>query len=136
MLSDVRAEVQQRERNDRCKIMELKQETKQEELEIIAVDEETGELYVPQNVIDHLTQIETAKKEFKAYEEGVRAELKSAMEKYGITKIDTDTILVNYVAEHERISVDSKLLQSAFPEVYQAVTKCSDVKASVKIKVK
>lgn len=116
--------------------MELKQATKQEELEIIAVDEETGELYVPQNVIDHLTQIETAKKEFKAYEEGVRAELKSAMEKYGVTKIDTDSILVNYVAEHERISVDSKLLQSAFPEVYQAVTKCSDVKASVKIKVK
>lgn len=117
--------------------MELKQnQPTQTDIEIIAVDQETGELYVPQNVIDHLTQIERTKKEFKSYEESVRAELKSAMEKYGITKIDTDTILVNYVDEGERVSVDSKLLKEAFPETYKAVTKVSPVKASVRMKLK
>lgn len=118
--------------------MELKQTTipKEENLEIIAVDQETGELYVPKTVIDHLTEIERAKKEFKAYEENVKVKLKEAMEEYGVTKIDTDTILVNYMGEGERVTVDSKLLQKMFPETYNAVTKVSTVKPHVRMKLK
>lgn len=117
--------------------MEIKQTIKEEEnMEIIAVDQETGELYVPQTVIDHLTQIETARKEFDKYEKQVKAQLKEAMEKYKITTIDTDGLLISYVAPSERITVDSKMLKTAFPEVYDACSKVSEVRSSVRIKVR
>lgn len=109
---------------------------KDEITDIVAVDNETGELFIPKDVIAHLTEIQRARAEFDAYEKDVRAKLKQAMEEYSITKIDTDTLAVNYVAETERISVDSKLLKKAFPEVYEAVTKLSPVSASVRIKLK
>ena len=109
---------------------------KDEITEIVAVDQQTGELFVPKQVIAHLTEIQRAKKEFEEYEKDVRSKLKAAMQEYGIEKIDTDSIVVNYVDETERISVDSKLLKKAFPEVYEAVTKVSPVSASVRIKLK
>lgn len=104
--------------------------------EIIAVDQETGELYIPKEVIDHIEYIEKIEKMAKKKKDEMRKLLKAAMEQYGVTKIDTDNVIVNYVAESEQIRVDSKLLKELYPKTYDNVTKVVSVSSTVKIKVK
>jgi hypothetical protein len=109
---------------------------KEEIKEVVAVDKETGELYVPQAVADHIAYIERFEKEAKKQRDDMRAKLKEAMEEYGIEKIETDNLIVNYVAEGEQIRVDSKALQKFYPDVYDVVSKVTPVKSSVRIKIK
>jgi len=109
---------------------------KEEIKEVVAVDKETGELYVPQAVAEHIAYIERIENEAKKQKDNMRAKLKAAMEEYGFEKIETDDLIVNYVKEGERITVDSKALQKFFPDVYDAVSKVSTVKSSVRIKLK
>lgn len=109
--------------------------TKPDIKEVIAKDEK-GDLYVPQAVADHIVQIEQIEKEAKKFKDDMRAKLKDAMEEYGVDKIETEKLLVNYIAEGERVTVDSKALQKYFPDVYDSVSKVSPVKASVRVKTK
>lgn len=116
------------------------EEKKVDSTGIICVDQETGELYVPRDVTEHLALIEQQKKENDAYEKKVREALKMAMEEYGITKIESDYVTVSYVAETETVSFDKKLFEENFPALYASVEdECSKItsrKAHVKINVK
>lgn len=104
--------------------------------EIVKVDKETGELYVAKEVIDVIRNLELDKKRIdKEYKEYKNA-LKSAMEEYGIEKIDSDELLVTYIDGHERISVDTKRLEEQYPKVYMDCLKASDVKPSVRVTVR
>lgn len=125
--------------------MEIKQKKAEvvdvEVNEIIVVDQETGELYVPKEVTQHLALIEKTKKEFKAYEERVREMLTEAMEQYQVTSIDTDDVKVAYIKESETedVKFNDELLRQNYPEVYKMVyDDCTEVvtrkrKAHVKI---
>lgn len=117
--------------------MELKQRTEVvpevEVTEIIKVDQETGELYVPKEVTEHLALIERSKKEFEAYEKRVREMLKSAMEEYGVKTIDTDDVLVNYIkaSESESVKFSEEKLRNNFPDIYSMVyDDCTEIKTS------
>ena len=103
--------------------------------EVIAKDKE-GNLYVPQAVVDHIVQIEQIEKEAKKFKDDMRAKLKDAMEEYGVEKIETEHLIVNFIQAGERVTVDSKALQKYFPDVFDSVSKISPVKASVRVKTK
>lgn len=101
--------------------------------EIIKVNEETGELYVPKEVTEHLRMIEQTKKEFDAYEKRVREMLQSAMESYGVTKIDTDDVRVNYIeeSESEKVVFNEETFRTKYKEMYSVVADdCEEVKVT------
>ena len=58
------------------------------------------------------------------------------MEQHGITKWDNDVMTITYVAASVRSSVDSKKLLKDYPEIYSEVIKKSNVKSSIRIKLK
>lgn len=101
--------------------------------EIIKVNDDTGELYVPKEVTEHLRMIEQTKKDFDAYEKRVREMLKDAMEEYGVTKIDTDDIRVNYIAdsESEKVVFNEDTFRTKYKEMYDVVADdCEEIKVT------
>lgn len=79
-----------------------------------------------------LREMKTLKEQEKRLNEALLAE----MEAKGIIKVETDEILINYIAPTERESLDSKTLRAELPDVYDAYVKMTPVKASVRIKLK
>ena len=112
------------------------------------VDQETGEVYeiivqkddgslaVAKQACDMIEGFEREMKEIKKQYEAYKQALKDAMEEYGIEKIDTPNFLVSYVGPHERISLDSKAVEAKYPDVYRECMKVSDVKSSVRVRLR
>lgn len=104
--------------------------------EIIAVDKKTGEIYVTKETMEIIRNYEVRKKELDEEYKQYKKALLDAMEEYGVEKVDSEDLLVTYVGETERVSVDSKKLEKEFPEVYAQCLKVSTVKPSVRVKIR
>ncbi len=72
----------------------------------------------------------------KQRDENLRDELKVAMKANGIKKFGNDFLDITYVAETERVTIDTKKLKDEKPELWNEYSKTSSVKDSVRIKVK
>ena len=83
-----------------------------------------------------IQEIEARKKAAEEKAKELRAALMEAMEKNGVKKFENNYITITYVAPTTRTSLDSTKLKKDMPEVYEKYTKTSDVKASLKIKLK
>ena len=58
------------------------------------------------------------------------------MEEKNIIKLETNELIITYVAETYRESFDSKTLKAEDEELYNKYVQISPVKSSVRIKVK
>ena len=76
-------------------------------------------------------QMKSLKEQYDAF----KTDLLEAMEKNGVLKIDIDGIKINYIAETERETFDSKQFKADMPDLYDEYVKFSKVKPSVRIKV-
>jgi len=106
------------------------------EITDIITKDDAGNLQVAKAAIEGMRNIEITKKQLDDEYSKYRQELQGAMEKYGIEKIDTDSIGVTYIGAHEQTRVDSKSLKALYPEIFDACTKTSNVKACVKVRIK
>lgn len=95
---------------------------------------ENGQLQ--QEAIKMLVAKEKQMKKIKDEYEAIKNSLLEAMEQNNIIKIDTDTILINYVAPTQSERFDSKQFREDMPDLYDEYVKFTPVKASVRIKVK
>lgn len=102
-------------------------------MELIKV--ETGYV-LDKGTMDEIKEIEKLSKALKERQDKVRAELQKVMEDNNIIKLESDEIVVNYIAATTRESFDSKQLKADNPDLYDLYVKLSPVKASIKIKVK
>ncbi len=75
------------------------------------------------------TKIDEAKKK-------LREDLLQAMETYGVKKWDNDIMTITYTAPTTRSTVDSKKLKEELPDIFSKYIKTSNVKSSIKIKLK
>lgn len=66
----------------------------------------------------------------------MRQSILEAMEANGVTKFDGDLISITYVAPSKRNIFDSKRFQEERPKTYEKYIKVSEVKASIRLKVK
>lgn len=66
----------------------------------------------------------------------IKEQIKQQMEVNNIKKYDNDYMSITYVAATQRVTVDSKKLKEKYNEIYNECSKVSDVKASIRIKVK
>jgi uncharacterized protein YfeS len=104
--------------------------------EAIIVKNDAGALEVPKAIIETIKANEETIKKAKAQNDTFKAQLKSAMEEYGVEKITSDVLTVSYVAEHESIRLDSKKVQKEYPRIFDECSKVSPVKASVRVTLK
>lgn len=87
-------------------------------------------------VLKKLQELEIQSKQIIETEEILKADLLKAMETHNVKKWDNEVMTVTYTAPTTRTSIDSTKLKREMPEVAEKYTKTSNVKASIRIKLK
>ena len=88
------------------------------------------------STLTRLAEVTKLLEELKAEQDELKAEVMGVMKNGGVNKIDTDKIVVTYVAPSERENFDSKRLKEEDPDTYKKYTRISQVTESLKLKVK
>ncbi len=83
-----------------------------------------------------IAEFERQAKFIEEQEKRLKSAILTEMESKGIIKIETDSILISYVAPTDREKFDSKKFKSDQPELYDEYVSMTPVKASIRIKVK
>lgn len=102
-------------------------------MEIIKV--ENGYVLDKQS-LDQIKEVEKLAKSLKAKQDAIKAELLKVMEDNNIIKFENEDLLINYIGPTQRETFDSKQLKADNPDLYDLYVKLSEVKASVRIKLK
>lgn len=97
---------------------------------------ENGIATLDSNVVSQIVQFEKTIKAVKEAEEELKSRILAEMEERNLIKIETDDLLINYIAPTSREVFDSKALREADPDVYDAYIKLSTVKSSIRFKLK
>ncbi|MGL5153117.1 MAG: hypothetical protein ACRC7N_21360 [Clostridium sp.] len=94
---------------------------------------------IPYEALNLLSNIEKAEAEYKKLGEQrdkFKSELLELMEVHQVEKWENEVVTVSYIKPGVRSSVDSKKLLKDYPDVYGDVVKNSNVKSSIRIKLK
>lgn len=86
--------------------------------------------------IEEIKEVEKLAKSLKAKQDAIKAELLKVMEDNNIVKFENEDLLINYIGPTQRETFDSKQLKADNPDLYDLYVKLSEVKASVRIKLK
>lgn len=86
--------------------------------------------------IEEIKEVEKLAKALKAKQDAIKAELLKVMEDNNIIKFENEDLLINYIGPTQRETFDSKQLKADNPDLYDLYVKLSEVKASVRIKLK
>lgn len=83
-----------------------------------------------------LAEFERQVKEIKDKQDALKQRILEEMESNGILKIETDDLVISYIAPTTRESFDSKAFRKKNPDLYDEYITISPVKASVRMKLK
>lgn len=97
---------------------------------------ENGEYGLASDAINTIVEIEKQIKDLKALQDSYKENLLKEMEENNVLKVDTEELLISYVAPSTRETLDSKKLKEDLPDIYDLYVKFTDVKSSLRIKVK
>jgi hypothetical protein len=87
-------------------------------------------------VLDDITKVALVIKKQEAKQDEFKEKILQVMEQNNIKKWENEFISITYVDPTTRTSIDSKTLKSKYPKIAEECTKTSDVKSSIRIKVK
>jgi len=107
-----------------------------EELLQLYSNNELQMLEVEKQISLAVADLQNKQQELVSKNEELKEQIKKAMEDKDIKKFENDYIAITYVAPTTRNTVDSAKLKEQFADVYNQCLKTSDVKSSVRIKVK
>ena len=93
-------------------------------------------LVLKEDISKQIAYLETIAKQVKEAQEEIKTGILKEMEEKNIIKLETNELIITYVAETYRESFDSKTLKTENEELYNKYVKISPVKSSVRIKVK
>lgn len=97
---------------------------------------ENGEYGLVSDAINTIVEIEKQIKDLKALQDSYKENLLKEMEENNVLKVDTEELSISYVAPSTRETLDSKKLKEDLPDIYDLYVKFTDVKSSLRIKVK
>lgn len=83
-----------------------------------------------------IAEFERQAKLIEEQEKMLKSAILKEMEAKGIIKIETDSILISYVAPTDREKFDSKGFKADHSELYDEYVSMTPVKSSIRIKVK
>lgn len=87
-------------------------------------------------VSSKLAEFERMAKEIKAKQDELKQRILAEMEEHGILKIETDELMITYIAPTSRETFDSKSFRKDNPDLYDEYVKIGTVSASVRMKLK
>jgi len=87
-----------------------------------------------QRKITEAVELDRKIAELKAQADGIKVQLKEAIEAEGINGIETENYKVIYKAPTVRNGVDTKRMKTEAPELYKKYLKTSKVASSISIK--
>lgn len=87
-------------------------------------------------ILKTLGYLEVEAKNIKNQQETLKIDLLNAMETHGVKKWDNDVMTISYVAPTTRTAVDSTKLKKELPDIFSKYSKTSNVKSSIRIKLK
>lgn len=85
---------------------------------------------------EQIAEIEKMVKRAKAAEDELKAAILQEMRDKGIVKVETDSLVITYIAPTDRETFDSKALKKDAPDVYDAYLRMVPVSDSVRIKLR
>lgn len=103
-------------------------------MELIKV--ENGEYGLVKDAVNTIVTIENEMKRLKELQDNYKEELLNAMEQNKIIKLETDELVITYIAPTDRETFDSKAFKAEHQDLYDEYVKMSSVKSSVRLKVK
>ena len=103
-------------------------------MELIKIENEIAVLDIETSM--KIAKLERTIKELKETEDELKLSILNEMESKNILKLETDDLMINYIAASERETFDSKKLREEQPDLYDEYVKFSPVKASIRLKVK
>lgn len=104
-------------------------------MELITLTEQ-GVALLSMDVATKIAEFERKVKEIKDAEEKLKEAIKAEMASKGVIKLETSDITITYVAPTTRETLDTKALKEELPDIYDTYVKLSDVKDSIRVKVK
>lgn len=102
--------------------------------EIIKIED--GRAILDPETAYQIAHFERLIKTVKQREDNLRARIQEAMESHDIKKIETDDLILTYVPKCDRETFDSKRFRNDNPDMFDNYVKISQVKPSVRVKVK
>lgn len=103
-------------------------------MELIKVENGIGILNV--EVSKNIAEFEKVIKELKEREEEIKLNILAEMESKNLLKLETDDLMITYIAPSERETFDSKKFREENSDLYDEYVKFSPVKSSIRVKVK
>lgn len=97
---------------------------------------ENGEYGLAKETINTIITIENEIKKLKELQDSYKEELLKGMEENNIIKLETEELMITYVAPTDRETFDSKTFKAEHQDLYDEYVKMSTVKSSVRLKVK
>ena len=97
---------------------------------------DNGEYGLAKDVVVTVIAIEKEIKKLKEMQDYYKEELLKSMEENDVLKIDIPELTITRKLPTTRESLDSKLLKSEMPEIYDEYVKITDVKGSITVKIK
>lgn len=127
------------------KVVEVPRKPVSEIIRLIEADK-TGQQYVPSvassteitianDVVQEVIRIERELKELKDKQTELREGLLKQMQDHNIKSFKTDGLSLTRKLATTKTSLDSKMLQEKYPEIYNECLKTSEVKESLLIKI-
>lgn len=83
-----------------------------------------------------IINMELAIKDLKEREEELKRTILNEMEEKNIIKVESDNLLINYIASTDRETFNTKVFREEQPDLYDEYVKLTPVKPSIRIKVK
>lgn len=83
-----------------------------------------------------IAEFERQAKAIKEQEDELKKAILEEMESKGIIKVETDDLMISYIASTDRETFDSKAFKLDHEDLYDDYVKMTPVKSSIRIKVK
>lgn len=83
-----------------------------------------------------IKELQIKANELNTKNEEIKEKIKNEMENNGVKKLENDYLMITYIAPTTRNTIDSKKLQEKYIDIYNECLKTSEVKSSIRIKIK
>lgn len=105
-------------------------------MELIKIEKDGLTYGLDNEIGKQIAEFERQLKELKEKEDELKLNILNEMEEKGIIKIETDDLIINYIAPTDRETFDSKTFKEQHQDLYDEFIKMTPVKSSIRIKVK
>ena len=101
--------------------------------EIVKIEE--GKVVVAEEIVNKIIEFNKLKKEMEYQEKLLKDGLMEAMNQVGITKFIVNGLSASIKSGSTRTTIDSKRLKEECPDIYEAYSKETEVKASITLTI-